>query len=73
MPGTGEARLYAAQSSNAYLQEIAGQGSGHDIDADGLVTLDDDGGVYVMSQFQQRSDRDLRLILFTIYSYIGEQ
>jgi hypothetical protein len=73
MPGTGEARIYAAQSHNAYLQQIAGQGSGSDIDADGLVTLDDDGGVYVMSQFQQRTDRDLRLILFTLYSYVGEQ
>jgi hypothetical protein len=67
------ARMYAGQSHDAYLQEIAGQGGADDLDADGLVTLDDDGGVYVMSQFQQRTDRDLRLILFTVFSYIGEQ
>ncbi len=73
MANGNSARMYAAQSSDAYLQEIAGQGLADDIDADGLVTLDDNGGVYVMSQFQQRTDRDLRLILFTIYSYIGEQ
>jgi hypothetical protein len=73
MANSNSARMYAAQSSDAYLQEIAGQGVADDIDADGLVTLDNNGGVYVISQFQQRTDRDLRLILFTIYSYIGEQ
>ncbi|MBD3385979.1 hypothetical protein GF407_13765 [candidate division KSB1 bacterium] len=73
MANDHSARMYAAQSSDAYLQEIAGQGLADDIDADGLVTLDDNGGVYVMSQFQQRTDRDLRLILFTVNSYIGEQ
>jgi hypothetical protein len=71
LAGDMVARMFSGRSNNAYLQEIGGQGM-ENLDADGLVTLDDNGGVYVMSQSQQRTDSDLRLILFTVFSYIGE-